>query len=308
MHTKQLSHWKHHHSFGTDVRTRAEGRTAWVIALTFMMMSVEIVAGTLFGSMALLADGWHMGTHAAALSITVFAYIFARRYSSDPRFSFGTGKVSTLGGFASAIALAVVAVLVFGESVLRLVSPKTIRFDEAIAVAVVGLLINLFSAYLLRDDHTHHAGSLDEHHHDHNLKAAYLHVLADALTSLLAIFALLVGKWLGWIWMDATMGVVGSIVIAKWSYGLIRDTSKVLLDAEVSKNKVEDIRNTIECHNNDRISDLHIWRVGPKHLAAIVSVVTHEPKDADYYKTLLSDHSDLVHLTVEVNQCPGNYQ
>ncbi|MCB0327090.1 MAG: CDF family Co(II)/Ni(II) efflux transporter DmeF [Bdellovibrionales bacterium] len=303
MHTKELQYWKHHHSFGTDIKTSGERRTKCVIAVTFVMMVIEIVAGTVFGSMALLADGWHMGTHAAALSITVFAYIFARRHASNPRFSFGTGKVGALGGFASAIGLGIVALFVFGESITRLASPTIIRFDEAILVAIVGLLVNLTSAFILRDHHDHHVAS--EHHHDHNLRAAYLHVLADALTSLFAIFALVVGKYLGWVWMDPVMGLVGSMVIAHWSYGLIKDTSSVLLDAEVGKNKRESIREKIEGKNDDRISDLHIWRVGPKHLAAIVSVVTHEPKDADYYKTLLSDHSDLVHLTVEINRCPG---
>jgi cation diffusion facilitator family transporter len=238
MHEHTLDRWQHHHTFGTDERKGAERRTWWVIGLTATMMTVEIAAGMIFGSMALLADGWHMGTHAAALGITVFAYVYARRHADNPRYSFGTGKVGALGGFASAVGLAVVALLVFGESVVRVASPVAIRFDEAIAVAVIGLVVNLASAFILRDhhEHGHGAGEHDEHHHDHhdhNLRGAYLHVMADAMTSVLAIVALIAGRQLGWVWMDPAMGIVGSIVIARWSYGLLRDTSGVLLDAEV---------------------------------------------------------------------------
>jgi cation diffusion facilitator family transporter len=295
--------WRHEHTFGTDVQTRAERRTWWVIGLTAVMMVAEIVGGLLFESMALLADGWHMGTHAAALTVAAFAYAFARKHAGDRRYSFGTGKVSALGGFASAVGLAVVALFVLGESLQRLAVPKVIRFDEAIAVAVIGLAVNLACAWLLRDDH-HHAHGDHHHHHDHNLRGAYLHVLADALTSVLAIAALTMGKFFGWSWMDPVMGVVGSIVIARWSVSLLRDTSRVLLDAELPEARRREIERTIEEGSHDRVVDLHVWRVGPRHLAAIVSVVTHEARDPDYYKQLLANHPDLAHLTVEVHACP----
>lgn len=319
MHTESIERWKHHHAFGTDEKTRGEARTWWVIGLTTVMMVGEITAGLLFGSVALLADGWHMGTHAAALGVTAFAYSYARRHASDPRYSFGTGKVSALGGYSSAVGLAVVALLVFAESAHRLAEPVAIRFDEAIAVAVLGLVVNLLCAFLLRgDDHHHHGHGHghghghdhdhdhdhhDHDHHDHNLRAAYLHVLADALTSLLAIGALIVGKYLGWNWMDPVMGLVGSVVITRWSLTLLRDSSQVLLDAELSPERQEAIRAAIEGESDNRVTDLHTWRVGPRHLAAIVSIVTHDPRDPDHYKALLREFPDLVHVTVEVLPC-----
>ncbi len=374
MHAHSLDRWQHQHTFGTDERRGAERRTWWVIGLTAVMMTIEIAAGVVFGSMALLADGWHMGTHAAALGITVFAYIYARSHAGDPRYSFGTGKVGALGGFASAVGLAVIALVVLGESVARVASPVAIRFDEAIGVAVIGLVVNLASAWMLRDDHDHHghdhhghdhsghdhhghdhhghdhrdphdARAHDHHahdhhahddhahddhdhhgahaheahpapleevgvgalhaHHDHNLRGAYLHVMADAMTSVLAIVALVAGKQLGWVWTDPAMGIVGSIVIARWSYGLLRDTSAVLLDAEVPAARTDAIRAAVEADSDSRVADLHVWRVGPRHLAAIVSVVSHEPSPPQHYKELLRHHEDLVHLTVEVNLCAG---
>jgi cation diffusion facilitator family transporter len=307
MHERELHRWQHHHSFGTDVRTRGERRTRWVVGLTLATMTVEIAAGLAYGSMALLADGWHMGTHAAALGVAAFAYFYARRHSADPRYSFGTGKVGALGGFASAMGLAVVALLIFGESAGRLASPVAIRFDQAIGVACLGLAVNVACALLLREDphHHHETGPAEHtHHHDHNLRGAYLHVLADALTSLLAIAALSAGKLLGWTWMDPIMGMVGSIVIARWSYGLLRDTSRVLLDAEVSEQRRAEIRDTIEADADTRVADLHVWRVGPRHLAAIVSLVAHQPREPDHYKRLLAGRADLVHVTVEVQRCP----
>lgn len=303
MHLTELHRWKHSHTFGTDQPRAGERRTRWVVALTVTMMVFEIAAGMVFGSMALLADGWHMGTHAAALAVAVFAYVYARRHASDPRYSFGTGKVGALGGFGSAVGLAVVALLVVGESVTRLASPVAIRFNEAIAVAVVGLLVNLFSAFLLGEHHEHHAGEV--HHHDHNLRGAYLHVLADALTSVLAIIALLAGKALGWTWMDPAMGIVGGLVIARWSYGLLRDTSAVLLDSEVPEERRRQICQVIETEGDNRVADLHVWRVGPEHLAAIVAVVTRHPRPPAYYKRLLEPQADLAHLTVEVLPCEG---
>ncbi len=317
MQHESIEQWQHEHVFGTESKTRGELRTWWVIGLTVVMMVAEIASGLVFGSMALLADGFHMGTHAAALGVTVFAYRYARRHAKDARYSFGTGKVGALGGFASAVGLFVVVLFVLGESAHRLFSPAVIRFDEAIFVAVLGLLVNFGSAVLLRDGHDgEHGHASDEggsvsdehghghgHHHDHNLRAAYLHVLADALTSLLAIAALSAGKYLGWSWMDPLMGLVGALVIAKWSVGLLRDTGHVLLDAEVGEERREAIRSAIERDADNCVTDLHVWRVGPRHLATIVSVVTHEPRDPVHYKTLLSSFSDLVHVTVEVHRC-----
>jgi cation diffusion facilitator family transporter len=303
MHERELRRWQHRHSFGTHERTRAERRTWWVVALTLTMMTLEVGAGIAFGSMALLADGWHMGTHAAALGVAAFAYLYARRHADDPQYSFGTGKVGALGGFASATGLAVVALLIFGESAQRLASPVAIRFDQAIAVACLGLAVNVACALLLREDHDETAAT-GHAHHDHNLRGAYLHVLADALTSVLAIAALSAGKFLGWSWMDPIMGLVGSIVIARWSIDLLRDTSRVLLDAELPAQRRAAIREAIEAEADTRVADLHVWRVGPRHLAAIVSVVSHDPREADHYKRLLARQPDLVHVTVEVHRCP----
>ena len=299
MHREDLSPWEHPHAFGTRAQTRGERRTHWVVALTLAMMVLEIAAGTLFGSMALLADGWHMGTHAAALGVAVLAYAYARRHADDPRYSFGTGKVGALGGFASATGLAVIAALIFAGSAERLAAPVAIRFDEAIAVACLGLAVNVVCALLLRDE-DHHA---DHAHHDHNLRGAYLHVLADALTSLLAIAALTAGKLLGWTWMDPVMGLVGSLIIARWSIGLLRDTSRVLLDAEVSSARKDAIRRAVEADGDARVSDLHVWRVGPRHLAAIVCLVADDPRAPADYKRRLAGEADLVHVTVEVNAC-----
>jgi cation diffusion facilitator family transporter len=269
------------------------------------MMIVEVAAGMAFGSMALLADGWHMGTHAAALGVAAFAYVYARRHAEDPRYSFGTGKVGALSGFASATGLAVVALLIFGESAQRLASPVAIRFDEAIAVACAGLVVNVLCALLLSDHHDP-AASAQPAHRDHNLRGAYLHVLADALTSLLAIAALASGKLFGWTWMDPIMGLAGSAVIARWSYALLRDTSGVLLDAEISEARRAEIRAAIEADADARVSDLHVWRVGPRHLAAIVSVVAHAPREPAEYKSRLDRQPDLVHVTVEVQRCPDD--
>ena len=233
--------------------------------------------------------------------------MYSRRHASDRRFSFGTGKVGALAGFASAVGLAVVALLVFGESAQRLATPVSIRFDEAIAVACLGLAVNVACALLLRDAHPEAHGAAahaHDHHHDHNLRGAYLHVLADALTSLLAIAGLTAGKWLGWTWMDPAMGLVGSLVIARWSFGLLRDTSRVLLDAELSQERFAEIERAIEADADNRVTDLHVWRVGPQHLAAIVSLVTHEPREPEHYRGLLCQQRDLAHVTIEVQRCP----
>jgi cation diffusion facilitator family transporter len=303
-----LQQWQHGHDFHLQTR-EGERRTLLVIWLTGITMLVEVSAGYLSGSMALLADGWHMGTHMAALSISLFAYRYARKHARNPRYSFGTGKVGALGGFASAMALAVVALLMGFESLHRLVQPERIHFDEAILVAVLGLGVNLLSAWLLRGGrgpHHHHKVEPGHHHHHHqdqNLRAAYLHVVADALTSLLAIIALSAGKYLGWTWMDALMGLVGAYLITRWGVGLLRETSAVLLDRGPSPANMQALRDAIEADADNEIADLHVWSIGPGHFAAIISVVTHHPRDPGHYKSLLADHPELSHITVEVNRC-----
>lgn len=305
----------HDHFFlGSDHR-RNEHKVWLVIALTASMMLVEIVAGTLYGSMALVADGWHMSTHAGAMLIAVLAYRFARRHAGNPRFTFGTGKLGDLAGFASATVLALIALLIGWESLVRLTQPIHIDFNQAIAVAVVGLGVNLVCAWLLKDDHAHHGHhhghehhhSHDEHHapgkgRDNNLRAAYLHVLADALTSVLAIVALLLGRSYGWTWADPAMGVVGALVIARWSWGLIRDSGSVLLDAAAEGQEVrQEIREAME-PTGSQVTDLHVWQVGPGHFAAIVSLMAREPREPAHYKALLAHIHELSHVTVEVQR------
>jgi len=298
MHRRSLDKWKHNHDF-VFIYERGETRTKQVLAITVITMLVEIIAGTIFGSMALLADGWHMGTHAAAFTITIFAYGYSRRHADNREFTFGTGKVSVLGGFASAIALAIVALFIGFESVLRFFEPLNIQFNEAIIVAILGLTVNLFCAFLLNIRHDNeHA----HNHHDHNLKGAYFHVLADALTSVLAIFALLFGKYFGWHWLDPVIGIVGALVITRWSYGLIVDTSGILLDKNINPKSAQSIQETIESDSDNIVSDIHVWQVGPVDNAAIVSLVTHYPKNPEHYKNLLQDFSRLSHVTIEVNK------
>lgn len=274
-----------------------------MILITFMMMVIEIAAGTLFGSMALLADGWHMGTHAAALAITAFAYYYARRHAENPRYSFSTGKVGVLGGFASAVVLAMIALVMGGESIRRLYTPISIHFNEAIGVAVIGLVVNIACALLLLERHGHGHDQTPAHHHDHNLKAAYLHVVADAFTSLLAIIALVTGKILDWVWMDPVMGIVGAVVITRWAYGLLQETSRILLDSEVDLETTAAIREIIQSDSDNLVADLHVWRISPCHLSAIVTVVTHFPQAPEHYKELLKDVAGLVHVTIEVHSC-----
>jgi cation diffusion facilitator family transporter len=310
MHQHQLNNWNHPHNFAR-INRKGESRTKWVLLLTFTTMLVEIVAGMNFHSMALLADGWHMATHVLAFLIAIVAYRYSRIHEQDQTFAFSPAKVGVLGGFASSIALAMVAIAMMGEAVERLLVPQLIQFDEATLVAVAGLVVNLLSALLLRDshDHHHHDHQHDhhhEHHHDHNLRAAYLHVLADALTSVLAIVALLAGKYYGWIWMDAVMGMIGSLVILAWAWGLIKETSPVLLDQAIDENYLQAIQDTLEEDGECRVSDLHIWRVSPSHHAAIVVVVTQFPKSPAYYKALLANFVHLDHITVEVNRCSGD--
>ena len=303
MHSSTLNQWQHQHNFIVE-NPQGERRTKLVILITVIMMTVEISTGYMFGSMALLADGWHMGTHAAALSITVFAYIFARHHADNPRYSFSTGKVGVLGGFASAVVLGVIALIMGVESLRRLLAPVEIKFNEAIGVAIIGLVVNLVCAYLLHAKHGHdHDHNHNSHHYDHNLRAAYLHVLADALTSFLAIFALLTGKHFGWVWMDPVMGIVGAVVITRWSFGLLKDTSRILLDKEATPDLAEKIRSTIESDSDNLIADLHVWQVSPNNLSVILTVVTHFPQAPDHYKALLNKIVGNAHITVEVQRC-----
>jgi cation diffusion facilitator family transporter len=307
MHKHTLARWQHSHDFAF-IHKKGELRTKQVLVITAITMILEIVAGSVFGSMALLADGWHMGTHAGAFAITIFAYHYSRKHNEDRDFTFGTGKVSVLGGYSSAIALAVIALFIGVESIERLITPHEIRFKEAIAVAVLGLIVNLFCAFLLHGNHTHthEHGHENAHHHDHNLRGAYLHVLADALTSVLAIFALSFGKLFGWQWLDPLMGIVGALVITRWAYGLLKDTSAILLDRNTEKEHVGLIRQRIESDSDNIVSDIHIWRVGPVDYAAIISLVTHYPKSTEHYKNLLGEFQELSHLTIEVNSCLGD--
>jgi len=300
MHIHTLEKWQHTHDF-VIIHEKGEKRTKQVLVLTLITMILEIIAGFAFGSMALLADGWHMGTHSVAFAITIFAYHYSRKHAKDKGFTFGTGKVSVLGGFASAIALAAVAIFIAIESVNRFINPLTIHFNEAIAVAVLGLTVNLVCAFLLYGHHEHSDSS--KHGHDHNIRGAYLHVLADALTSILAIFALLAGKFFGWIWLDPLIGIAGALLIARWSYGLLLDTSSILLDKNISLEKTREIIHTIESDSDNRIADIHVWKVGPADYAAIISLVTHYPKNTEYYKNLLSKYDELSHINIEVNHC-----
>ena len=302
---KTLENWQHGHDFAVK-NEKGERRTQYVLLLTAVTMVVEIIAGSIYGSMALLADGWHMGTHVAAFMIALFAYGYARKHVDNPAYAFGTGKVNVLGGFASAIALAIVALLMVVESLQRLVDPQLIHFNEAVIVATAGLSINLVSALLLKDDHSHHDHHQHEHHHDHNLRAAYLHVITDAMTSVLAIVALIAGKFWGWNWLDPVMGIVGGIIIIRWSFGLLKQTGPILLDASIEEEYQRAIREVIEKDVNHRVSDLHIWKVGANHYAAIIAIVTCNQNTAQHFKALLSKFDRLAHVTIEVNACPSD--
>jgi cation diffusion facilitator family transporter len=283
------------------------------------MMVAEITGGFWFGSVALIADGLHMSTHAGALLIAALAYTYSRRYANDARLAFGTGKLGDLAAFTSAIALAMIALLIGYESVDRLISPVPIAFNQAIPIAVVGLGVNLLSAFLLRDDHAHHHGDAHDHphddhnhahgssdvHRDHNLRAAFVHVMADAAVSVLVIVGLVAGRQFGWVWMDPVMGLVATVVILSWSWTLIRSAGAVLLDVCPDPALARRIASRLE-QGSDRVSDLHLWRLGPGHLAAVISVVTHEPRAPDHYKKRLGGLTGLSHVTVEVVPCPGN--
>ncbi len=311
--THDHSAWRHEHVFDAG-NVSGERRTWIVVSITALTMVAEIVAGFITGSMALLADGWHMATHVVALSIAGFAYLLARRWASDERFAFGTWKIEVLGAFSSALLLAVVAIAMVVESVRRLVSPETIHYLPALAVAVLGLAVNLLSAWVLhgaghRRDHRHpdHAHEHDHGHgHDHrdlNLRSAYAHVLTDAFTSVLAIGALAAGFWGGWGWVDPMMGIVGAGVIAWWAKGLLADSARVLLDREMDSPIVARIRDAIEGAGDAEIADLHVWRVGRASHAAVITIVAHEPLSPADYRARLDRIASLVHVSVEVNHC-----
>jgi len=308
MHTTDITAWKHEHNF-TDDTSSAEKRTRRVVVLTGAMMIIEIVAGFFFHSMALMADGWHMGTHVAAFALAAVAYSYGRRHAKDARFTFGTGKVGVLGAFTSAIVLSIIALLIAADSIHRLLVPQTIHFREAIVIAVVGLVVNLLSAFMLKDDHHHHHGHDHGHshshdHHDLNLKAAYIHVLADTFTALGAVFALTAGYFLKWVWLDPAMGLVGTVVILSWAWTLLRDSGSILLDhVPASSDLPVVIREGIEADSDSKISDLHIWQVGAGKFAAIIGVVAHHPRTPDEYRAALKIHEELVHVTVEVHTC-----
>jgi cation diffusion facilitator family transporter len=306
MHTRTLNVWQHDHVFSQDQKRAGEKRTLLVVALTAVMMVVEISAGLIYGSMALLADGLHMASHTVALSVSVFAYILSRRLAANRRFTFGVGKINSLAAFASAVMLLGFALTMVIESTGRLINPIAIAFDQALIVAVVGLVVNGVSAWILMSTPHEHGHAHAHDHHDHNLRAAYLHVLADALTSILAIAALLAGKYFAAGWLDPTMGIVGAILVARWSYGLIRDSSRVLLDQQVDEDHIVELREAIEGASSDRVSDLHVWSIGHGIYAAEIVVVSHDPKPPDHYKSLIPLELHVVHVTVEVHLCTGH--
>ena len=323
-HAHSIDPYRHDHVFLGRHHARNERKTWGVIALCTAMMTAEIGGGILFGSMALIADGLHMSTHAGALLIAAFAYTYARRHALDRRFAFGTGKLGELAAYSSALILAMIALLIGYESVSRLIHPVHIAFNQAIPIAVLGLGVNLLSAWLLRDDHEHahdhdharghaHDHAHDHHHeeerghkHDLNMRAAYVHVLADAAVSVLAIIGLASGRFLGLTWMDPVMGIIGMLVIANWSWGLLRAAGGVLLDMSGSPGLAHDIRTKLE-QGADRVADLHLWRLGPGHNAVIATVVTAAPTPASAYKARLADVEGLSHVTIEVELCPESH-
>ena len=309
MHTRNTDRWRHDHVFAQDRVRPGEKRTLIVVAITATMMVVEIAAGLVYGSMALLADGLHMASHAAALGIAFLAYVIARRLAADERFSFGTGKLNSLAGFASAVLLLGFALIMVTESTSRFIAPVEISYNQALVVAVVGLIVNALSAWIFaatpHDHHDHH-GHGHAHHHDHNLRAAYLHVLADALTSVLAIIALLAAKFYGVNWLDPFMGLVGAALVTRWSYGLIRDSAKVLLDRQADEKTLAAIRESLERNAGDRVTDLHCWHIGPGIYAADLAIVSDPPRSPDEYRSEIPPELGIVHATIEVHHCPDH--
>jgi cation diffusion facilitator family transporter len=313
---------QHDHVFGQDEKRPGESGTMIVVLVTAVMMVVEIGFGVVTGSMALLADGLHMASHAAALGINLFAYSYARRHARSERFSFGTGKVNALGGFTGAVLLGGFAAVMIWESAARFLQPVGIQYYQAITVAVIGLVVNGASVLILQGggghgnhghDHPHHEHDQDhdhghdhahdhthDHTHDHNLKSAYLHVLADALTSILAIGALLAARYLHWVWMDPLMGVVGAVLVLRWSVGLLKTTSAILLDQQAPAPSIDKIRRSIETSPEVKVTDLHLWAIAPLHYAAIITVQTSAPKPAAYYRDLIPAELHVSHATIEV--------
>ena len=310
MHTRAVSDWQHDHLFEQDKPRPGEKRTLIVVALTAVAMVVELAAGLAFGSMALLADGLHMASHTAALGIAVAAYVYTRRQAHNRNWTFGTGKVNALGGFASALLLVLFAVLMAWESTDRIFNPVAIAFNEAILVAIAGLAVNAACMVILgfggqgghhHHHHHHHGGA--HGHGDHNLRGAYLHVLADALTSLLAIFALVSGKFFGLMWMDPMIGILGAALVTHWAWGLLRNSSGVLLDRQAPRETCDRIRQALEGGGDDRVADLHVWSIGPNIYAMACAVITHEPKPPQHYRNLLPREAGIVHSTIEVHHC-----
>lgn len=302
----ETEEWVKNHEFALPDHS-GEKKIRYVILITAVMMVAEIISGIAFGSMSLLADGWHMGTHVLALGVAFFAYQYARKHAKNPAFAFGTGKTGVLGGFASAVMLGFAAILIGFESAEKFLDPEQIKFNEAMAVAAIGLAVNLASAVLLHQGHGHndhydddHSDHNHGHSHDHNLKAAYFHVAADALTSLTAIFALAAGKFLGWTWLDPFMGVVGSLVILKWSHGLVKDTSGLLLDYNENMNLVHEVEKLMVSDGETRVLDLHLWRINPAQYAAVLTVSS-DRHDSFHYRNRLKSLKDIIHVNIEVN-------
>jgi cation diffusion facilitator family transporter len=313
MHEHTISQLSHSHE--PPNLSRHERRTQAVVALTFGMMVAELVAGTVTGSLALLADGWHMASHAGALGLAALAYWFARTRAKQTSFSFGTGKVFALAGYTNAVVLLLVALLMAIEAIKRLRQPVDIQFGHALPVAVVGLVVNLVSAKLLHsgthDAHEHHDDDHADHHaddhHDHNLRAAYLHVLADALTSVLAIVALIGGAYAGWRFLDPLVAIAGSVVITHWGIGLCRQSSRQLLDVTPSVENIEKIRTSIERLGDERVIDLHLWEIAPGQSGCIVSLVAESPRSVASYRSTILSAVHVEHLTVEVHRCEGGH-
>lgn len=327
MHSHSIDRLVHDHVFLSAAHRRNEARLWLVVAITAVMMIAEIVSGSWFNSMALLADGWHMATHAGALAISAFAYWYARRHVRDRRFTFGTGKVGELAAYTSALILGAVAIFIGWESFERFQAPLRIAFDQAVLVAGIGLGVNFICAVLLwspqgsdhgdHHGHSHHGHDRNHNHQsmaakssakgqDRNMHAAFIHVVADALTSILAIAALVIGKFYGWVWLDPAVGLLGAVIIAKWSWGLLRTTSRILLDAEADHALSEKIRATIEAGSADKVADLHLWRVGPQHFAATVSIITDQALNAATYRKSLERLEGLAHVTIEIHPCKEN--
>lgn len=323
MHAHDLSEWRHDHVFDAG-NAAAERGTRWVMWITLAMMAVEIAAGWFYNSMALLADGFHMSSHAVAIGLSAYAYATARRHANDPRYAFGTWKIEVLGGFASAVFLLVVVALMAWGSIERLIKPEAIHYPEAMAIAVLGLVVNLVCALILgkahdhghghghdHHGHAHHGDHHHDHHHDLNLKSAYLHVIADAATSVAAIAALAGGWWLGWAWLDPVMGLVGAVLVAVWAKGLIAETSRVLLDREMDHPVVDEIREVVAeqgAASHTLIADLHVWRVGRATYACAMSLVTHDaaltPREV---RAWLAVHEEIVHATIEIHRCTNDH-